>query len=69
MLDITAGKQVVLQFAGWTGGGPEAQMESVSAVFAAMFNETLLFNTVRCGNDDQDARRELRHRPVEILVE
>ncbi|MEM9203659.1 MAG: serine hydrolase domain-containing protein [Actinomycetota bacterium] len=42
VLDVLAGEQAVLQSAGWTGGGLEARMESVSAVFAAMFNGTLL---------------------------
>lgn len=34
--------QDVLQSSGWTGGGNEAQMESVSAVIKAMFDGTIL---------------------------
>jgi len=34
--------QELLRSSGWTGGGNEAQVESVSAVFAAMFNGTIL---------------------------
>ncbi|MGI9607505.1 MAG: serine hydrolase domain-containing protein [Acidimicrobiales bacterium] len=34
--------QDVLQSAGWTGGGGEAQLESVSAVYGALFNGTIL---------------------------
>lgn len=34
--------QEVLQSSGWTGGGNEAQMESVSAIFKAMFDGTIL---------------------------
>ncbi len=34
--------QGVLQSSGWTGGGNEAQLESVSAVFKAMFDGTIL---------------------------
>lgn len=34
--------QDVLQSSGWTGGGNEAQMESVSAIFKAMFDGTIL---------------------------
>lgn len=42
VIDIFAGNQAVLQSAGWTGGGLEAQMESVARVFRAMFDGTLL---------------------------
>jgi len=34
--------QDVLQSSGWTGGGNEAQMESVSAIIKAMFDGTML---------------------------
>ncbi len=34
--------QDVLQSAGWTGGGNEAQPESVASIFAAMFDGTIL---------------------------
>lgn len=34
--------QAVLQSSGWTGGGNEAQMESVSAILKAMFDGTIL---------------------------
>ena len=34
--------QELLQSSGWTGGGNEAQMESVSAIFRAMFDGTIL---------------------------
>ena len=34
--------QEFLQSAGWTGGGAEAQLESVSAVFKALFDGTIL---------------------------
>jgi len=34
--------QELLQSAGWTGGGNEAQMESVSAIVTAMFDGTIL---------------------------
>ncbi len=34
--------QDVLQSTGWTGGGNEAQMESVSAIFRALFDGTIL---------------------------
>ncbi len=34
--------QDVLQSSGWTGGGNEAQMESVSAIIKAMFDGTIL---------------------------
>jgi D-alanyl-D-alanine carboxypeptidase len=34
--------QEVLQSSGWTGGGSEAQMESVSAIMNAMFDGTIL---------------------------
>ncbi len=42
VLDVLDGPQEVLQSAGWTGGGNEAQLSEVSAIFAAMFNGTLL---------------------------
>ena len=39
MLDLP---QAVLQSSGWTGGGNEARPESVSAIFRAMFDGTIL---------------------------
>lgn len=42
VLDILQGEQAVLQSAGWTGGGNEAQMEEVAHIWQAMFNGTLL---------------------------
>ncbi len=42
VIDIYSGPQDVLQSAGWTGGGNEAQLESVAAIFAAMFDGTIL---------------------------
>ena len=42
VLDVLDGEQAVLQSAGWTGGGNEAQMESVSAIWKAMFDGTIL---------------------------
>lgn len=42
VLDVLDGPQEVLQSAGWTGGGNEAQLSEVSAIFASMFNGTLL---------------------------
>lgn len=42
VIDVLSQPQAVLQSAGWTGGGAEAQLESVSAVFAALFDGTLL---------------------------
>ncbi len=45
VLDTLAGSQAVLQSAGWTGGGVEAQLSDVSAVLKAMFDGTLLDET------------------------
>ena len=42
VLDVLAANQAVLQSAPWTGGGNEAQMESVSAIFRVMFDGTVL---------------------------
>ena len=42
VLDILGGEQAVLQSAGWTGGGNEARLSDVSAIFRAMFNGRLL---------------------------
>ena len=42
VLDVLAPNQAVLQSAPWTGGGNEAQMESMSAIFKAMFDGTVL---------------------------
>jgi len=42
VVDVLTGDQSVLQSAGWTGGGNEAQAESVAAIFEAMFNGTVL---------------------------
>lgn len=42
VIDVLAGSQAVLQSAPWTGGGNEAQLESVSAIFKAMFDGTVL---------------------------
>ena len=39
---VFAMPQEVLQSSGWTGGGNEAQMESVSAILKAMFDGTIL---------------------------
>jgi D-alanyl-D-alanine carboxypeptidase len=41
MLDLP---QEVLSSAGWTGGGNESRLESVSAIFKAMFDGTILSN-------------------------
>lgn len=48
VIDIYGQPQEVLQSAGWTGGGNEAQLESVSAIIAALFDGTIL-------SDDQIA--------------
>ncbi len=42
VVDILSQPQEFLQSAGWTGGGAEAQLESVSAVFKALFDGTVL---------------------------
>lgn len=42
VIDVLSGEQAVLQSAGWTGGGNEARLESVSAVWKAMFDGTIL---------------------------
>lgn len=42
VLDVLDGPQEVLQSAGWTGGGNEAQLSAVSSIFGAMFDGTLL---------------------------
>ena len=42
VIDALGQPQAFLQSAGWTGGGAEAQLESVSAVFKALFDGTLL---------------------------
>lgn len=49
VIDIYGQAQEVLQSAGWTGGGNEAQLESVSAIIGALFDGTIL-------NDDQIAQ-------------
>lgn len=42
VVDFMGQPQEVLQSAGWTGGGNEAQLESVSAIMRAMFDGTIL---------------------------
>jgi len=42
VIDVLSGEQAVLQSAGWTGGGNEAQVQDVAAIFGAMFDGTLL---------------------------
>jgi len=42
VIDVLSGEQAVLQSAGWTGGGNEAQLESVSAIWKSMFDGTIL---------------------------
>ncbi len=42
VIDVLGQPQDVLQSAGWTGGGIEAQLESVSAAFGALFDGTIL---------------------------
>ena len=42
VIDLLGQPQEVLQSAGWTGGGNEAQLESVSAIMRAMFDGTIL---------------------------
>jgi len=42
VIDLLGQPQDVLQSAGWTGGGNEARIESVSAIFAAIFDGTIL---------------------------
>ncbi len=49
VIDIYGQAQEVLQSAGWTGGGNEAQLESVSAIIKALFDGTIL-------NDEQIAQ-------------
>ena len=49
VIDVLGQPQDVLQSAGWTGGGNEAQLESVSAIIRALFDGTIL-------NDDQIAQ-------------
>jgi len=42
VIDVLTGEQAVLQSAGWTGGGNEAQLLDVAHIFRAIFNGTLL---------------------------
>ena len=42
VIDTLGQPQEFLRSAGWTGGGAEAQLESVSAVFKALFDGTVL---------------------------
>lgn len=42
VIDLLGQPQEVLQSAGWTGGGNEAQLESVAAIMGAMFDGTIL---------------------------
>lgn len=42
VIDVLGQPQDVLQSAGWTGGGNEARLESVSAIMRAMFDGTIL---------------------------
>ena len=42
VIDTLSQPQEFLQSAGWTGGGAEARLESVSAVFKALFDGTVL---------------------------
>lgn len=42
VVDMLSVPQQLLQSAGWTGGGNEAQAESVARIFAAMFDGTIL---------------------------
>lgn len=42
LLDISVAPQEVLQTAGWTGGGIEAQADDIARIMRAMFNGTLL---------------------------
>lgn len=48
VIDIYGQPQEVLRSAGWTGGGNEAQLESISAIIKALFDGTIL-------NDEQIA--------------
>lgn len=48
VIDFMGQPQEVLQSAGWTGGGNEARLESVSSIIRAMFDGTIL-------SDDQIA--------------
>jgi D-alanyl-D-alanine carboxypeptidase len=76
VVDVSGLPQEVLQSAGWTGGGNEARLESVSAVMKAIFDGTILTNeqievmteptldvTYGLGIDDQviDGVRVLSH--------
>ncbi len=45
VIDTLGQPQEFLRSAGWTGGGAEAQLESVSAVFKALFDGTVLSNS------------------------
>jgi len=42
VIDVLTGEQAVLQSAGWTGGGNEAQLLEVARIFGSIFNGTLL---------------------------